>query len=340
MNQSKIVWHSHYLPSTAIDNDDLLSRYPDSGKTADDIFAKTWISQRNYVSKEETTIDIATKAVAALLEAQNLQPWQIDKMIVGTFTWPYFAPTVSAAIMNELGINQGHGYDINAACPSYLTALARWHSDILLGNAENIIVVGADTMSKLLQQWKSWDYKTWVIFGDGAWATLLQSYSWLDDSGIQWVYERTYNDFNFDDRYSGTRMLNAAKIHTNLSVDMPEDWLLFNFNGLDIYVVCNKLVPEHIMTYLKENNLTTNDFDYIILHQANQRMLDVMSKSLWLEWTDKVISDIQYVWNTTSASIPVLLSRKMKAGEIKTWSRAILCSFGAWINISLVDTYL
>jgi 3-oxoacyl-[acyl-carrier-protein] synthase-3 len=340
MQNSMLVWHTHYLPEEVVDNATILKKYPDGGTTIEEIYWKTGIKERRYVDKSITVSDIASHAVQKLLIQHNLSPHQVDKLIVGTFTSQYLAPTVAAQIMNNLSLNNWHGFDLNAACPSYITALKIWHNEIVTWWAKNVIVVWADTMSKVLQQWKIWDYKTWVIFWDWAGATLLTHNKNNIKKGIQWSYERTYNNFLFDEKYTGTRMLNAAKIHTNLSSDMPENWLLFDFNWLDIYRVCNKIVPKHIQDYLTINNLSLDDFDYIILHQANIKMLNIMEESLWLQWKNKVLSDIEYVWNTTSWSIPILLSRKMKSWEVTPWARAILCSFGAWINVSLIDTYL
>lgn len=328
---SKIIHTSHQLPRHIVTNTDMLEKYPQSENT----LQTTGIIERRYVEKHETSTDLAEQAITNLFKETGVLPADIDKVIVGSFTPAYHGPNIASEVMSRLSIENGYWNDVSSACPSYLSALKYGHYDIQSGEANNVIVVGVDTMSKLLQSGRIHDYKTWVIFGDGAWATLLTKSG--EKEWIQGIYERTYNNHAGHGKQT---ILNAARIHSVISPDIWVDWQLFDFDGSAIYRICVEYVPEHIFAYLQKKWLHISDFEHIILHQANQRMLDHIGKRLWLEWTGKVLSNIAYVGNTASASIPILLSQYTKDNTIKKWDRALLCSFGAGINISLIDTYL
>jgi 3-oxoacyl-[acyl-carrier-protein] synthase-3 len=315
--KAKITGIGHYLPNKVINNKYLSENY---SITEEEIFSKTGIKERRYVDAGTTTSDIVCSAVRDLLKNTSKSIEEIDCIIVGTLTPDYFFPSTAVCAINQLKAKNAWGFDLSAACSGFCYGLATATAMIQQGTLRNVIVCGADRMSSTLN---NFDYKTAVLFGDGAGAVLLEG---TDDD--EYVIKGNLCKVEADD-------LEDVYFKTPFNTT---DWSQekFELQGGKVYRSGVRFMVETIEKYLSENDLTFDDFDYIIPHQSNMNMLNDTARRLQIEISD-FKTNIENIGNTGGASIPICLSEFVKKGEIKKGDRLLLVSFGAGYTVSIID---
>jgi len=316
--KAKITGVGHYLPSRVIDNKYLSENY---AITEEEIFDKTGIRERLYADESVSTSDLVCSAINDLLDNTSKSIEEIDCIIVGTLTPDYFFPSTAVCAINRLKAKKAWGFDLSAACSGFCYGLATAVAMIQQGNLQNVIVCGADKMSSTLN---SFDYKTAVLFGDGAGAILLEATDDDDELILKGSLCRVEAD-DLEDVYFKTPFNTTDWSHEK-----------FELQGGKVYRNGVKFMAETIQKYLDENDLVFDDFAHIIPHQSNMNMLNDTARDLRID-IGKFKINIESVGNTGGASIPICLSQYVKNGEIKKGDRLLLVSFGAGYTVSIID---
>jgi len=319
MHKSKIIGMGFKVPDNIISNDDL-SKMMD---TSDDwIQSRSGIKERRWATDKIATSDLALVAANNAISNAEIDSKEIDMVIVGTLSSDYFFPGVSAQLQEKLNLNTIGAFDIKAACSAFVYSISIADQYIKTGMAKTILVVGAETQTKLIE--KSTEGRdVAVLFGDGAGAAILKRSE--DKSEIL-----------------STHLHSEGKDLKNLWMEAPGtshgSWFKENqfdkskftpkMNGREVFRNAVTRFPEVINEALDFNNLDINDIKLIIPHQANYRISEAVAKRLGLGM-DKVYSNIHKYGNTTAASIPIALTEAIESGKIGKSDIIILAAFGA-----------
>ena len=319
MYKSKIIGMGFKVPDNVISNDDLSKIM----ETSDEwIQTRSGIKERRWATEEVTTSDLALSAAKNAIENAEINNKEIDLVIVGTLSSDYFFPGVSAQLQEKLNLNLIGAFDIKAACSAFIYSLSIADQYIKTGAAETILVIGAETQTKLIEK-SSEGRDVAVLFGDGAGAAIVQRSD--DESQIL-----------------STHLHSQGKDLKNLWMEAPGtskgSWFKENkfdqkkftpkMNGREVFKNAVKRFPEVIHEALDHNNLDFNDIKLIIPHQANYRITEAVAKKLEVGM-DKVYSNIHKYGNTTAASIPIALTEAIYSKKINKGDLVILAAFGS-----------
>lgn len=318
--RAKIIGIAHYLPHSSVDNEEILKKYPAAG-TESSIFKKTGIKERRY-SEYLTTGDMAIKSSLSLLDKIGIMPSEIDCVIVGTSTPDYFFPSTASTVIKGIGAKNASGFDINAACASFLVAVEQVDIIVVSGKFRNVIVCGADRMSRTLNVD---DFKTGLLFGDAS-SSMLLSQCGDNEKGINHCHSKVVAD-NLEDIYFKTPF-------------SSNDWSneKFKMDGKKVYQQGIELTIKAVKEFLNKHSLSLGDYKFIIPHQSNMRIIEKIAKQLKCPM-DKFLTNIETVGNTASASVPLCLSQKVDEGVVKKGDRLLLLSYGSGYTVSIVDLY-
>jgi len=294
-----------YVPDYILTNIELEQMVDTS---SDWIESRTGIKERRILRKKGLgTSDLGDKPVLELLKKTNTHPSDVDLLICATVTPDMQFPATANVICDKVGIKNAFSYDLNAACSGFLYALSTASQFIETGKYKKIIVVGADKMSSIINYEER---ETCVIFGDGAAAVMLEP----DSSGNGIV------DFSLHTDGSGRKHLHqkaggSVKPASHATVDANEHYVYQEGGAVFKFAVVNMAdVSEAI---LKKNNLTSDDIDWLVPHQANKRIIDATRKRINIS-EKKVMLNIDKYGNTTNATIPLCLwewESKIKKGD-------------------------
>jgi 3-oxoacyl-[acyl-carrier-protein] synthase-3 len=277
-----------------------------------------WIKERTgiesrYISEEENTSDLGYEAAKQAIEDANINKEDIDVIIVATMTPDYFTPSCASLIQAKLGITNVLAFDLNAACSGFLYAFQV--ACELVNHYKNILVIGSETVSKIID-WTNRD--TCVLFGDGAGAVII-------NKGNRDVYHFSNSIGNNEDLVA-----KGLSLTHNLQNQIQESHYL-SMNGKNVFKFAVSAMKEAIEEVLNKANLTIDDIDYIIPHQANYRIISYVSKKMNIDIHKFYINLYEY-GNTSSASIPIALSEAKQKGYINDHSRIILVGFGSGLT--------
>ena len=293
-----------YLPKNKFSNEDL-SQFID---TSDEwITKRSGIKSRHFVSKNELTSDLATNAALKAIKMSELNINDIDLIIVATTTPDNTFPSTATRVQQKLGA-KGIAFDVQAVCAGFIFALSVASSMMKDNHSKNCIVIGADSMSKLLN-WE--DRTTSVLFGDGAGAVVLQKEENLDKKFDGWgiLSNVIHSDGNF-----------YNLLCTNSGVSLNQKVGFIEMVGKEIFKHAVEKLCSSFQEALDLCNKNISHIDWLIPHQANQRILSAVSDKLKIK-NEKVISTVEFHGNTSAASIPLALdvaiaSKKVKNGNI------------------------
>ncbi len=306
---AKITGTGSYLPEKLLTNDDLVSTVDTSDEW---ITQRTGIKQRHIASDTETSATMGTQASKKAIEAANITVNDIDMIIVATCTPPQIFPSVACLIQAELGVTRFiPAFDVQAACSGFLYILSIANQYIKSGLAKNVLLVGTEVMSRVID-WS--DRKTCVLFGDGAGAVILSA---ANTPGILSV--NLYSDgLEKDILY-----LNNAKMK-------PESPYLM-MEGPSVFKLAVKRLSMVAKQELEEHNLSVNDIDWIVPHQANIRIIQATMTNLGID-LDKVITTVEQHANTSGASIPMALDYAVKNNKVKPGQKILFEAFGGGLT--------
>ena len=304
--RSKILGCGAYLPERIVSNDELSQRL----NTTDDwIRQRTGIRQRHVAAEGELTSDLATRAGAAALARAGFAARDLDLIVVGTSTPDLTFPATATRVQANLGMTRGAAFDLQAVCSGFVYALAVADNFLKLAQARSALVIGAETFSRILD-WE--DRGTCVLFGDGAGAVLLQAEE--GERGILSTHlysdGRQYDLLYVDGGPSATGSVGKLRMH-----------------GREVFRHAVVNLAEAIDAALAANALAPADVDWLVPHQANQRIIASMAERLNLP-AEKVVTTIDRHANTSAASIPLALAEAEGDGRIKPGQLVLIEAMG------------
>ena len=294
---SKIIGTGGYLPNKILTNKDLESLVD----TTDEwIVERTGIKQRHISEDNETSSSMATKASLDAIKSANIKNSQIDLIIVATTTPDQIFPSTACIVQNNLNII-APAFDVQAACTGFIYALSIADNYIKTGTCKNVLVIGAEKYSNLLD-WS--DRSTCVLFGDGAGAVILSA-----DSNEGIISSHIHADGQYNDL---------------LSVEDKN----IKMRGNEVFKVAVNTLSKLVDETLNKNNLDKSDIDWLVPHQANLRIIKAAAKKLSMS-LDQVVVTVDKHANTSAASIPLALNEAVKDGRIKDDQVILLEAFGS-----------
>ena len=294
---SKIIGSGGYLPSKILTNKDLESIVD---TTEEWIFERTGIKQRHIADDKETSSSMATQASLEAMKSANIKANDIDLIVLATTTPDQVFPSTACIVQNKLKIN-APAFDIQAACTGFIYALSIADNYIKTGMCKNILVIGSEKYSNLLD-WS--DRATCVLFGDGAGAVVLSASS---KSGI--ISSHIHADGKYNDLLC-----------------VQDNYI--QMKGNEVFKVAVNTLGSLVDETLGKNNMNKKDIDWLIPHQANLRIIKATAKKLSMSM-DQVVVTVDKHGNTSAASIPLALNEAIKDGRIKADQVILLEAFGS-----------
>ncbi|KAL8266489.1 hypothetical protein R6Q59_003833 [Mikania micrantha] len=324
----KLVGCGSAVPNHQFSNDDIAKIVDTSDEW---IFSRTGIRHRRILTGKENLTSLAVEAAQKALEMAEISVDDVDLILFCSST-PDDLFGGAPEVQKTLGCkNNPPAYDIRAACSGFLLGLVSASSHIRGGGFKNVLVIGADCVSRYLN-WN--DRRICVLFGDAAAAIVVQACD-SEEDGL----------FGFDLHTdgNGSRHLNAGikHIETNLALDYDDSALGFSpthasissiqMNGQEIFHLVVKALPDSINASLAKAGFSISDIDWLLVHQANQRIIDHVATKLEFP-TDRVISNLANYGNTSAASIPLALDEAVRGGKVKDGETIITAGFGAGLS--------
>lgn len=307
------------VPLTLLDNQGLSQVV----ETSDEwIASRTGIRQRHLAGAEGSLTAIATQAAQAALEAAGLAPSDLDLIILATSTADDLFGSASK-VQAELGAVKAAAFDLTAACSGFIFGLVTASQFIRTGTYQNILLIGADVLSR----WTDWtDRRTCVLFGDGAGAVVLQA----NQGGDRLLGFELCSDGSMNQCLTLAYEAQPNELLPGVTVAQGT-YRQIAMNGQEVYRFAVKRVPEVIEKALFRARLSVDQIDWLLLHQANQRILDAVAQRLKIP-NSKVISNMASYGNTSAASIPLALDEAVRQGKIQPGDVIAASGFGAGLT--------
>lgn len=308
---ARIVGIGSHLPDRVLSNDEISSMVDTSDVW---IRERTGIRQRHIAAEGETTADLGEKAARRALDHAGISPEDVDLIVVATTTPDYTFPSTATLIQARLGALKGAAFDVQAVCTGFIYALSVADNFIARGQAQTALVIGAETMSRILD-WT--DRSTCVLFGDGAGAMVLTGEDRAergDDAGILKTYLR-----------SDGRFQHLLHVDGGPSSTQTVGHLRMAGNQVFRHAVTN--IAESMTTIAGRAGVEIADIDWFVPHQANQRILEGVARKLAIP-TASVISTVADHGNTSAASVPLAFDKAVQDGRIKRGELVLMEALG------------
>ncbi len=313
---SKLTGCGSYLPENIVTNNDLAKKLDTSDEW---IYSRTGIRKRHFAADDEYTSDMAYHAAVRALSQAGIDGADVDLIVVGTTTPDRTFPATAVKIQNKLGCRGGAAFDIQAVCSGFIYALAIVDGMIKSGQYKKAMVIGADTLSRLLN-WE--DRATCVLFGDGAGAVVLEAVDVksesIKNSGI--LSTHIHSDGRLEDL-----------LYCDGGPSMTQTAGLITMAGKDVFRHAVTNLAAVVDEALTANNMKDTDIDWLVPHQANKRIIDGTAKKLKMP-LDKVVLTIHDHANTSAASIPLALDTGVRDGRIKPGDVLLMEAMGGGLT--------
>jgi len=308
---SRIAGTGSYLPEKILTNADLEKIVETSDQW---IRERTGIQQRHIAAEGQTTVDLAEQAALRAMEAAGVTGADLDLIVMGTTTPDIIFPSSACLLQARLGATGCPAFDVNAACSGFIFALTTADKFIRSGAAKTVLVVGAETLTRMLD-WS--DRNTCVLFGDGAGAVVLKADA---ETGILSTHlhsdggkkELLYNPvgvssgFKLDEKNAGVRVLMA---------------------GSDVFKYAVKALDSVVDEALEANGIDKTQLDWLIPHQANLRIIEATAKRLAMPM-DRVVLTVHKHGNASAASVPRALDEAVRSGKVQRGQLVLMEAFG------------
>ena len=305
----------HYLPSRVVEN----SEFEDKVDTSDEwIRARTGIERRHFAAEGETTSDMGAAAGRAAIADAGLTAGDIDAVIVATSTADLTFPSAATMVQAKLGISKGFAFDVQAVCAGFVFAMANANALILSGQAQRVLVIGAETFSRILD---FTDRATCVLFGDGAGAVVVEAAEGAgtpEDRGI------LATDLNSDGSYKDLLYVDGGVSTTGTAGHL-------RMQGNQVFRHAVEKLAATAHTALDKAGLTSADVDWIVPHQANLRIISATAQRMQVPM-ERVVVTVQDHGNTSAASIPLALSVGKARGQIKEGDLIVTEAIGGGLS--------
>jgi len=309
-----------FLPPRVVTNDEL-SSYMDT--TDEWIQERTGIKERRYVEKGVGPSDLAISATEQALKAAGLKVSDIDFIIFATSTPDFYAPGSGCVLQEKMGFNEIGALDIRVQCSGFIYGLSIAEQYIRTGNFKNILLIGAEVQSTAMNLTDE-GRDTAIIFGDGAGAAIISATE--ENKGILSTHMHSEGKY-LKELWLEAPASNAGHPRITREV-LDEGKQYLKMNGKEVFRHAITRFPEVINEALEANNLTSENIDLLIPHQANLRITQMVQKRLSLR-NEQVFSNIHKYGNTTAATIPIALAEAFNEGKIKDGDLLVLAAFGA-----------
>ena len=312
-----IIGVGSYVPEKVVTNFDLEKIMDTSDEW---IKTRTGISERRMVGENEATSDMASKAAIKALESAKIEAKDVDMIILATITPDSPLPATSCIIQEKIGAKNAAAFDLSAACSGFLYAMNISKRFVESGVYKNILIIGAETLSSVINYE---DRTTAVLFGDGAGAAIIST---VNEGGILSITNGA--DGSGKDYLkipAGGSRIKAGeesiknKLHT------------VQMSGSDVFKFAVRKMADESVRAVEKANLTLEDIDFLIPHQANIRIIESSAKRLKLE-KDKVYVNLTKYGNMSSASIPVAIDEAYKEGKIQKGDKVVFVGFGGGLT--------
>ena len=304
----------HYLPDRIVSNADLEALVD----TTDEwIRTRSGIERRHFAAEGQMTSDLATRAALAALADAGLEPDDIDAIIVATSTPDLTFPSAATMVQGKLGMTRGFAFDVQAVCAGFVFAMANAQALIVSGQATRVLVIGAETFSRLMD-WK--DRSTCVLFGDGAGAVVLEASTGDGsnaDRGILAI------DLHSDGRFKDLLYVDGG-VSTGATGKL-------RMHGKEVFRHAVEKLAQTAHTSLGKLGLTGDDVDWIVPHQANLRIIAATAHKMHVPM-DRVVVTVQDHGNTSAASIPLALSVGRDRGQVKSGDLIVTEAIGGGLT--------
>lgn len=325
---ARVAAVEYYLPEAILTNEMISAEFPEW--SVEKIAQKTGVHTRHIASEIEFSSDLAVAAGKILMDKREINPDEIDYLLVCTQSPDYFLPTTACIVQSELGLKQSIGAaDINLGCSGYIYALGQAKGLIESGQATKVLVITADTYTKFINPT---DKSVRTIFGDGASASLV-----TEDGNPNSISGITYGTDGSGAKHlivpngglrNGTQIQPKSGLEDRSIVSNGFDLYM---DGPEIFNFTLHVVPETVEAVLTKMNITLDDVDLFVFHQANAFMLEHLRKKLGVP-KDKFFVSLSETGNTVSSSIPIALSMAEHAGTLKTGMKVMLLGFGVGLS--------
>lgn len=289
----------HYLPARVVENAEFAAKMDTSDEW---IKSRSGIERRHYAAEGETTSDLGAAAARAALAHAGLAADDIDCIILATSTADLTFPSAASMIQAKIGMTRGFAFDVQAVCAGFIFALSTAQGMILSGQARRVMVIGAETFSKLMD-WE--DRASCVLFGDGAGALILAA---QDGTGTSRDRGILATDLHSDGQFKDLLYVDGG-VSTGQTGHL-------RMQGREVFRHAVEKLAETAHTALEKAGLSGEDVDWIVPHQANIRIIEGCAKRLQVPM-DRVVVTVQDHGNTSAASIPLALSVGVARGQIK-----------------------
>ncbi len=302
-----------YLPERTVLNTELTARWGGDPQRVQELFG---FRERRYARPGETTSDMAVAAARRALGAAGLQPHDVGLLVLATTTPDRKVPSCAAIAHEKLELEGIPAFDLNAACAGFLYGLSVAHDAIAAGRAEHVLVIGADTISSIID----FEHRDNVFFGDGAGAAVVSA------SAVPGI-ERIRCGAGGTHRLGLTVEAGGAEWPVDAHA-LAERRDRFTMDGRRVAQNALRYFPRSIREVLAESELTTDDVDWFILHQPSRKLLTSVQSALGLPAV-KLPTNLERYGNTVAATVPILLDEKVRGNDIRPGQRIVLASFGA-----------
>ena len=311
MFNSKIISCGSYLPNRIVTNFELENTVDTTNQW---IVDRTGIKQRHIASKNEMTSDIAYFAAKNAIEQSKIDPNEIEMIVVATTTPDLTFPSTATIVQSKLKIKTGFAFDVQAVCSGFVYALNIANNFIKTGQVKKALVIGADILSRIVD-WK--DRNTCILFGDGAGAVILTTEN-DKKCGILSSDIHSNGDYSY-------------MLQTSGGPSFSQSVGFIQMNGKEVFKHAVEKMSTSFLNLIQKNNLSVDDIDWFIPHQANKRILETVAKKLKLD-KEKVVITVDKHANTSAASIPLSLDYAMQTNKIKKGDLVVLEALGGGLT--------
>lgn len=310
MKYSRIIGTGGYLPEKILTNKDLEHMVDTSDEW---ITERTGIKKRHIVTDQETTCDLAERAAKSAIKAAGVKTSEIDLLIMATTTPNQVFPSTACLLQQRLNIHGCAAFDVQAVCTGFIYALSVADKFIRCGSAKTALVVGAETLSKIVD-WT--DRSTCVLFGDGAGAVILQA---SNEPGI--LSTHLHADGQYKDLLTVPAGISAGYD------DLQQGNAFVKMQGNEVFKMAVNTLGRIVDETLHANQMQQSDVDWLVPHQANIRIIAATAKKLKMPM-DRVVVTVHEHGNTSAASVPLALDVAIRDGRIQRGDTLLLEAFG------------
>ncbi len=320
MFYSEIIGTGGYVPERIVKNTELENIMETSDQW---IKTRTGISERR-ISTGDTTTHIAVKAAQRAIKDANINPQEIDLVILATITPDFFTPATACLVQAELELKNVTSFDLSAGCTGFIYGIQIADQFIKTGESRCALVIGAEVLSKILN-WN--DRNTCVLFGDGAGAAVLKKSKY---PGVISTYTASQGDLKGYLNIPAVPLSNPFLLGEYPEEDCQNNSQMY-MDGKEIFKFATNIMLESITRVLEKNNLQIQDIDYVVPHQANYRIIDYVAKKLKVPCS-KFYKNLQHYGNTSAASIPLALDEMRRENILEKNNKIIMVGFGGGLT--------